>query len=223
MYKPVTKRKRNTKYGNNNWFRYSSKINRNVYFYSDLEFDHWLLIEFDRSIKEFCEQPLHVNDYVNGEYINTIFDMWTIDVDRKEMFIEVKYSNELDLKSLKFSPRSFRQVQSQKLWCQEMGYDHEVHTDEWIYKNRLYVNNLRKIIPYIDKRKPNNEVALRKVLNVITNQNKCSVEMIEARLHELSKHQVRECVCNLIYDGIVIANTDTCEFGKNLEVWMNEP
>lgn len=191
-------------------------------FYSDLEFDHWLLVEFNRSITNFCEQPLHVNEYINGERINTVFDMWTADTNNEELFIEVKYASELNPSSPDFSPRSFHQVQSQQLWCQERGYRFEIHTDEWIYENRLYLNNLRKMLPYIDKRKPINDIAKRKVLNAVNDQNKYSIQTLEAVMPDLTKHQVRECICNLIYDGVLTANLNVCEFSKDLEVWKYE-
>lgn len=223
MYQPVTKRKRNTKYGNNNWFRYSPKINRNVYFYSDLEFDHWLLIEFNRNIIHFCEQPLHVREYINEKYINTIFDMWTLDSNKQEVFIEVKYTAELDPNSTDFSLRSYNQVQSQQLWCEMNDYHYEIHTDQWIYNNRLYIKNLRKIIPYIDKRKPKNEVGTQKILHYLSTSGKQTIGKIEETLKEMSKHQVRELICNLLFDGVLCSNIDSCDFGINMEVWSVEP
>ena len=59
-FKPVFKRKRNGRFGNNIWISYSPKLNRNITLYSDLEYDHWILIENDKNIKSFCEQPYHV-------------------------------------------------------------------------------------------------------------------------------------------------------------------
>ena len=222
MYIPVTKRKRNTKYGNNIWFRYSSKINRNVYFYSDLEYDHWLLIEINRSIIDFCEQPLHVKEYVGEKYVNTIFDMWTKSLNNKELFIEVKYAAELDPNSKDFSLRSYNQVQSQQLWCEANGYHYEIHTDQWIYSNRLYIKNLRKILPYIDKRKPRNEVCAQKLLHFVSNSGTKTIDTLEKAFIEMSKHQVRELICNLLYDGLLKSNIESCEFGTYMEVWIDE-
>jgi hypothetical protein len=92
MYTPIPI-KRSSKYGNNYWVSYSSKLGRNVRLFSDLEYDHWLLIETDPFIVSFCEQPLCIRQEMETDFVESIFDMWTIDVNGTETFIEVKYAN----------------------------------------------------------------------------------------------------------------------------------
>ncbi|GAB6989919.1 TnsA endonuclease N-terminal domain-containing protein [Paenibacillus pini] len=220
MYSPVNIRKRNGKYGNNNWFSYSSKINRNVYLYSDLEYDHWILIEFDRQIVDFCEQPLHVEEYVEGEWINTVFDMWVKTTTGEEKFIEVKYACELDQKHEKFSSRSFRQINSQEKWCAAQGYTHEVHTDNYIYKNRTLISNYRKMLPYIDNRKVQNDLITKRLLNFLHQSGKQKLHSIEVQVGNCSKHEIREIVYNLIFKGILNSDLDKVMVGENMEVWL---
>ena len=43
------------KFGNNRWLAYSNKLNRTVYLFSDLEYEHWLHLEFNSNIINFCE------------------------------------------------------------------------------------------------------------------------------------------------------------------------
>ncbi|MEK8210326.1 hypothetical protein NST41_32545 [Paenibacillus sp. FSL L8-0696] len=149
--------------------------------------------------------------------------MWTLDSNKQEVFIEVKYTAELDPNSTDFSLRSYNQVQSQQLWCEMNDYHYEIHTDQWIYNNRLYIKNLRKIIPYIDKRKPKNEVGTQKILHYLSTSGKQTIGKIEETLKEMSKHQVRELICNLLFDGVLCSNIDSCDFGINMEVWSVEP
>ncbi|KRE38153.1 hypothetical protein ASG81_19960 [Paenibacillus sp. Soil522] len=85
--------KRNMRYGSNYWESFSPKLNRNVRF-SDLEYDHWVLLEANHNVKIFCEQPLRIKHLFNGELAESIFDMWVKYQDGSESFIEVKYSNE---------------------------------------------------------------------------------------------------------------------------------
>lgn len=221
IFSPVNKRKRNGKYGNNNWFSYSSKINRNVYLYSDLEYDHWILIEFDRQIIDFCEQPLHVKEFVEDQWINTVFDMWVKTTTGEEKFIEVKYSHELDSTNDKFSLRSYRQIQSQQKWCEAHGYTHEVHTDDYIYINRTLISNYRKILPYIDIRKVHDELLIKRVLNFLHYGGNQTIKSIEAYAGNYSKHEIREVIYNLIFKGILNTNIDKVLVGENLEVWLS--
>ncbi len=59
MYTPIPM-KRSTRYGNNYWEAFSNKMNRDVRFFSDLEYDHWILVEADLDIVAFCEQPMRI-------------------------------------------------------------------------------------------------------------------------------------------------------------------
>lgn len=220
MFSPVIKKKRNGKYGNNHWFSYSSKIKRNVYLYSDLEFDHWILVEFDHEIVEFCEQPKHVEEYVDGEWINTIFDMWVRTKSGEEKFIEVKYACELDPVNERFSMRSFKQVQSQQKWCQAHGYYYEVHTDDDVYKNKLLISNYKKILPYIDNRKVHNEIIRKKILDFLQNEEKQTIRSIEANLKNYTKHEIREVIYNLLFNGRLDSTIDKVNIGEKLEVWL---
>lgn len=97
MYTPLPM-KRSSRYGNNYWEGKSLKLKRNVHLFSDLEYDHWLLIETDPKVNSYCEQPLRIKQYIDGEWVESIFDMWIEWNDGSETFIEVKYSDELDPK-----------------------------------------------------------------------------------------------------------------------------
>jgi hypothetical protein len=87
--------KRNGRYGSNYWEVYSPKIGRNVRLFSDLEYDHWVMVETNPKIKTFCEQPLRIVEYIDGKRHESIFDMWVQWEDGTEMFIEVKYQKDL--------------------------------------------------------------------------------------------------------------------------------
>lgn len=44
LYKPLIT-SASKRYGNNRWESFSNKLKRNVYLFSDLEYQHWLQIE----------------------------------------------------------------------------------------------------------------------------------------------------------------------------------
>lgn len=219
---PVIKRTRNGRYGNNNWFSYSPRLNRIVYLYSDLEYDHWILIENDKNIKAFCEQPLHFNEVVEGELINTIFDMWYLTNKGEHLFIEVKYASELDPLHSNYSLRSVKQIEKQKKWCQVNGYKHEVHTDHYIHKDKLLLKNYKKMMPYIDDRRQKNEMDYLKIKSFLMKAGRSKIETIEDALHEISRHRIRDAIYNMIYEQVLCANLSEVDIGKDLEVWFFE-
>ncbi|MGE7111499.1 hypothetical protein [Lysinibacillus sp. NPDC047702] len=51
---------------------YSNKLKRTVYLFSDLEYEHWLQIESDPDIIEFCEQPIKMEIIHNGKVLSSI-------------------------------------------------------------------------------------------------------------------------------------------------------
>lgn len=219
---PVIKKKRNGRYGNNNWFKYSPRIKRNVDMYSDLEYDHWILIEFDQSVRAFCEQPYHVEEYIDGEWIDTIFDMWCLSTNNEKMFIEVKYSAELDPNNKDYSQRSANQVEKQKKWCNAKEYHYEVHTDDFIYRDRLLLKNYKKILPYIDDRKIKNELDRQKITSFLSLNSRSTIGELESVFPEISKHQLRDSIYNMIHEGLLSANLSSVDVGIQLEVWCGE-
>jgi hypothetical protein len=74
LYKPLIT-DGSKRFGNNRWISYSSKLKRDVYLFSDLEYEHWLLIEPDPEIVDFCEQALLMDGIVNGKLQKSIIDI----------------------------------------------------------------------------------------------------------------------------------------------------
>ncbi|MDQ1636984.1 MAG: hypothetical protein QOF62_323 [Pyrinomonadaceae bacterium] len=59
QYKPVWSLP-SSKFGNNRWIVFSIRLLRLIILYSDLEYDHWVLVESNSRIVLYCEQPLRV-------------------------------------------------------------------------------------------------------------------------------------------------------------------
>lgn len=122
MYKPI-KMKRSMKYGSNYWEGYSPKVKRTVRFFSDLEYDHWVMVETNPNIETFCEQPIRIKQILNEEISESVIDMWVRYKNGEEIFFEIKYLSELDKRNPK-SARAIKQIAAQKTWCEEKGYKH---------------------------------------------------------------------------------------------------
>ncbi len=63
------------RYGSNYWTVYSPKLRRDVHLYSDLERQHWVLVDSDPAIVRFGEAPLRIRIKIEGRDIQTIPDM----------------------------------------------------------------------------------------------------------------------------------------------------
>lgn len=109
------------------------------------------MIETDPKVNSYCEQPLRIKQYIDGEWVESIFDMWIEWNDGSETFIEVKYSDELDPKHPNYQ-RVKRQTEAQRAWCEESGKQYKIQTEKEIRGNRNYLENMRCLLPYVRQR-----------------------------------------------------------------------
>jgi hypothetical protein len=220
MYTTPVRKWKNGRYGNNHWFKYSPKIKRNIDMYSDLEYDHWILIENDPNVITYCEQPVWVKDVIDGEIINTIFDMWVKLKNGFECFVEIKYGAELDPSHEKYSSRSATQVDQQRRWCLANGLNYEVRTEEFIHRNKLLLQNYKSLLPYINERKvviKTDRQIIKALMNV---ESTLSIAAIEQLVTEIPKYRIRDAIYNMIYDGALGVNIDKVRLGRATEVWL---
>jgi hypothetical protein len=218
MYYPLNV-KRSTHYGNNYWEAFSPKLNRNVRLFSDLEYDHWVLVETNTKIISFCEQPLSIQSIVNNKSVNSIIDMWVLYSNGKESFIEVKYSSELDPSNPK-SIRSIRQTTAQRIWCEERNFNYQIITEKDIRSNHNYLDNMRTILPYLRTRTSPIETDKAKIIKKIRDTS-ITIAEIESSIPEIPSSRLRETLYHLIYEGIIMANVDKIPLSRNTEVWIN--
>ena len=210
--------KRNAHYGSNYWEVYSPKIKRNVRLFSDLEYDHWVSVETNPQIKAFCEQPLHIIEYIDGKRRESIFDMWVQWTDETEAFIEVKY--EKDLLSTFKNQRTLEQIKTQQTWCQRHGYEHVIQTEKQIRGNPVYLSNMKAILSYVKNYPSFIETNERKIYEALQHRS-YRIGEIESTVFSEHTPGIRECICQLIYSGKLEANLDQLPFGLHTEVWLH--
>jgi hypothetical protein len=75
MYHPLVKNF-NRKFGNNRWLASSIKMQREVYLFSDLEYENWIHVETTPEIVKFCEQPCEIKVPFKNKIKSSIPDMW---------------------------------------------------------------------------------------------------------------------------------------------------
>jgi hypothetical protein len=135
------------RYGSNRWIAYSPKLKRAVILYSDLEYDHWVLVEATSSIKSFCEQPRRVRIQLPSGLVTTVFDMWILWDSGRQEYREVKYRHELQ--NAVMGSRVRRQIEAQKKWCEIDRVDHTIMTDELIRANPIFLANWKIILSHL--------------------------------------------------------------------------
>lgn len=220
MYTPLTFKKRG-RYGNNHWFSYSPKLKRLVNLYSDLERDHWILIETDPNIETFCEQPLKITHSYKGNIVSAIFDMWVQQKDGTQCFIEIKYSNSFDLSHPKYDD-VIKQTEVQKAWCEEKGYVYQIKTENEIRKSPLFLENMKRILSFVKNENISIEGDCQNILYKIRQEGRLSASELEKSLCNISRSRMYEVVSLLYYQGKIQTNLDSVPFGAKMEVWYNE-
>lgn len=201
----------NKKYGNNRWLAYSPKLGRTVYLFSDLEYEHWLQVEFNSKVVTFCEQPLKIEANYNDRSAASIFDMWVQYEDSSEEFIEIKYSSDLSIEKVT------KQINIQKTWCNENNKQHKIMTELEIKQFPMKLSNLKLMIKFLNPHL--NQPEEIKVIKQILSGNKLTVESLSTT-SKIPYESTMNIVCYLIYLNEIKSNYFEKPFGKKMEVWI---
>ena len=131
---------RGSHFGSNYWEVYSSKMQRKACFFSNLEYENFLLLEINPKVKSICEQPLAVEVIIDGKLKKSVFDMWVKYTDNTEEMQEVKYRDSLDGNSDE-AIRNREQIRKQTLWCNENNVPYTIRTEVDIHIGHYTVLN----------------------------------------------------------------------------------
>ncbi|MBD5797379.1 S-layer protein [Bacillus pseudomycoides] len=207
---------RNKHYGSNYWTSYSPKLKRDVHFYSDLEYDHWLLVETNPLIAVFCEQPLKVNFTFEGKNRYTIFDMWIKEHTGEEYLIEVKYSSEMS-KNHRNYERTMRQIETQQRWCENNNIAYRVLTEKEIRNNYILLDNCRLLLSFtkhFHESLPSTEASVMEIVK----QRRCTIFEIINSLSGLDYRHVQMAIFKLCFEGNIQCDLEKEPLGELTEV-----
>ncbi len=194
-----------TRYGNNRWEVYSSKLKRNITLYSNLEYDHWVLIEFNSEVLFFCEQPLKIKIKLPTRTVTSIFDMWIQWKSGLEEFREIKFEEEL--KDFGTNSRINWQIQAQQKWCELNNKKYSVITEKYIRSNSVYLSNLKIILRHIDgENSKQKDLIIERILRLLSDQKELSIGKIEKTFSDLESFTVRTALFELLYNGKLICD-----------------
>jgi len=212
MYKPLVTNG-SKKYGNNRWVTYSSKLAREVFLFSDLEYEHWLMVESNPKIINFCEQPLVMTACINGKLVTSIVDMWVKYDDGNEEFIEIKYSSDL------IKQKVISQIFTQKYWCAENGFQHRVRTEGDIRANRILLSNLKMLVKGNKQQIDTDRYQVMKILKHNKTQKTTLNSLITAT--QIPSNRLLISIGLMILKGEICSNISQVYYGTNTEVWVN--
>lgn len=206
-----------TRYGNDRWEVYSPKLKRNVTLYSNLEYDHWTLIESNPEIITFCEQPLKISIKLPIGSVTTIFDMWLRWKSGLEEFREIKYEN--DLEDLQSNSRVSRQIQAQKKWCELNDKKYSIITERFIRSNLIHLSNLKLILRHLVKENHQyQEKITERIIRMVSEQGTSSIGMIQECFTDIESLTVRSAVFELLYRGKLKGDIDAKPLDLNSTV-----
>lgn len=215
MLTPVWDRPQ-SRYGNNRWVVFSPKLQRRVVLYSDLEYDHWVLVEGTPAIKSFCEQPRRVRVQLPSGPVTTIIDMWIFWETQVQEYREIKYRDEIE----KAFPNSriFRQIQAQKKWCDLAGVKHNVMTEDVIRSNPLFLSNWKFILSSLSCTQDVDLSAHIENVSSLLVKSSMTLRGIENSFPTVDRSLIRASVFTLIHRGHLKAPLDVLPLNASTRI-----
>jgi hypothetical protein len=217
MYEPVEQNSI-SHFGSNFWDGNSYKLKRDVFFYSELEYDHWILVECNPKILSFCEQPKKIDGFIDGEYKESIFDMWIKWEDGTEEFLEIKYSSEIENLD-KRSDRVSKQIELQQKWCKDNNSQHRIVTEKHIRIQPL-LSNSKIILPYIKKMKQTSEITKYKILKSLNNETPTTIKSLANQLSEIRSSELYQGIFSLYLSNQVKIDLESAPINQNTEMLL---
>jgi len=132
----------------NYWEFYSLKLGKDVAFYSDLEYDHGILLEADPEVLSYCVQPIIVSAFVYGKLRHSRLDAWVLWKDGREMFREVKHAKDIE-DSLTEGGELSAQLAVQKDWSARNHEPYHLITEEEIRAWPFRLQNWKYILHFL--------------------------------------------------------------------------
>ena len=201
----------------NHFYAPSTKAGRYVEMYSELELDHWAVVEMDPLVVDICEQPQEVRGELNGKPAGYVFDLWIRWLDAHEKYRDVKPSDfhvKGDDGTL-VPPKWSLAVD----WAQRNRRDIDWVTEKEVYSNVQLVRNARRCVTYAWQAFVDDDPELRDRIEAAVDERE-AMPMFE--LEQLMRNddptRIRANAVFLIAHGRLFADLGREPFGRNLVV-----
>ena len=126
MYKPMPLDLHEKKF-KNYWISNSYKLNRRVEVVGQLDYEYFLLLEYDRNVISYCERPLKSKVILNNKRVNIIPNFWIKQIDTTEKYIFILYK-----------PDFSKEIAIQK-WC-------EINKKDFLILNKTEIRKNEELI-----------------------------------------------------------------------------
>ena len=197
------------------WTDYSHKLGRPFRSYSNLERKHFLLIETDPDIIEFCEQPERIVQIVKGKPISAIFDCWILFSDGRQEYREVKYVEDLCPSSKNYR-RNYLKLKAEKQYCVSNGIDFQLFTEENLLNREQLIYNLSMLVPYGNPQLSYKEIEIL-IADQLVNKVKMKINDLYGQILE-ERWKIKNTIYHLLYKGDISADLNYLPLGPNTEV-----
>lgn len=192
---------RGTHYGSNYWIFESKKLHRKVTAYSNLEYENLLTLEMNSDVEYYCEQPHSATVFISGKEYHTIFDIYVVYKNGKEEFQEVKYKQELNSASPN-GERSRKQIEIQKMWCRQNGFQYTLRTDEDIEVGQYFIRNLSVLSTKARRFHVISQEADKALISYLSNIKKTTVGFL-SESGRFESNRTFDYLADLYYRGII--------------------
>lgn len=197
-------------FGSEYWEVYSPKMQRDVKLNSNLERDHWLMLEADPNVIAFCEQPIRFLAQA-GESGTSIIDIWVLFADKSEEYRELKLRSDVN------SKRSAKQIEIQKNWCERNDCVHRVVTELDLLQFKTLIKNCSEYIGFIPHTITSQHKNLQQsVLDIVRQIKSIQINELIKNLVDIGEQQVLSAVFTLIHSGHLYAGLDTKKYSRTL-------
>ena len=189
---PIEK-KRSSSYGTNYYVCKSRKLSRRVTAFSTLVFDSMMILETDAKTAWYCERPLTIDFFMDGEKKTICPDLYAVYTDGTEEFLWIRNTADEETSKL---------IMTASAWGKQSGEHIKVMTADDIYRGPFYIRNLCLIAARARRCKKADRSSDRIFLGILKEIGRTSIEDLIKRGY-LSSTNAVTYVSDLYYRGLI--------------------
>jgi hypothetical protein len=210
LYEPLPI-KRNESFIKNYWESYSPRLQRDVYFLGQLNYEFWLMLEINTEISTYCERPTIIKGVHNKRRFEITPNFWVQYKNGEESFVILEYEK---AKKPKFDINLLEE------WCYKQNKKLEVIKETYILQNQLIINNSKRLISFLS-RKNVIEMDLHRIIKCLTTEKITIKSLVNELKSSLTDQRIIESIYFLIFHNRIASNITEKPINLNTVVWLH--